>query len=392
MKNYFLLFILFMNIFSTSCVNGPEKSRNDITEININPEKSNQINIEDLIEDFEIIPLETNEESLIKQIYQIKIFDNNVYIKDVGTHSLKYFSQEGTFLSEIGHKGQGPGEFIQIDDFFVEGDTVSLFAWSGNKKWIRYTTNNKFLFETDIKFPFDRFCPVNKNRYLVDVGNGTVSDECSHYLYVIDDKFKVQSRIFPNVKPYDINLAVYQTSFCNNGDEILYLKDYCDTIYHVLGDNIDVLPKYRLNFGKHWYTKKFLDANYQKDVFGIYDAVNERQIAKFIMLTGSKNNMVISYSIHENNADQKFLAIYYKEKGITYNFRNTSGLLNALFSRTYTVDGDCFFSHITAEAFLEIAEMYNGDNEISKKLNKIMKNVDETDNPLIIKFKLRDLQ
>ncbi|GHT78172.1 hypothetical protein FACS189464_1150 [Bacteroidia bacterium] len=135
-----------------------------------------------MIKDFKIIPLETNDNCLIKQVKSIKSYNDDWYIQDFADVPVKVFSKDGKSVSEIGHKGGGPGEFLHFADFIVDKGAVHIFGWSGNRKWIRYSNSNQFLFETAMSFPFDHICKIDNNNYLAYVGHGTVFDESSYYL------------------------------------------------------------------------------------------------------------------------------------------------------------------------------------------------------------------
>ena len=66
-----------------------------------------------VIGDYELIPLETTDESLIGFIDKIEFYDDKIYILDrfFGS-SVFVFSKEGKFLSKLSRKGRGPGEYI----------------------------------------------------------------------------------------------------------------------------------------------------------------------------------------------------------------------------------------------------------------------------------------
>jgi hypothetical protein len=152
-----------------------------ITEIKIISDESNRTDLLQFIEDIQLTPLETGDHCLIGNVRRIKADEDCFYITCYDDGPVKMFSGDGKFISEIGRKGGGPGEHIQISDILIHGDTVSIFAWSGNRKWIRYLRDNRFLYETDMPFPFDGICRIGNDKYLVYVGNGTVSEESGFF-------------------------------------------------------------------------------------------------------------------------------------------------------------------------------------------------------------------
>jgi hypothetical protein len=387
MKNTIIIALL---VFS-ACNRERAADSGEIVEIRITPDHTGQTDILQLIEDIELIPLETNDNSLIGNINRVKTDEKHIYVLDYN-ESLNMFSKDGKFISQIGHKGQGPGEYLQISDFLPDRDTVHVFTWYGYGKWIRYSGSNRFLYETDITFPFEEICPLDGNRYLTYVSNGTVSEECAYYLYCVDTDFKIQSRIELKTPPSDIPLHISQNHFLQNSGRLLYRREYCDTVYTISRD-LEIRPAYRLDFGKHWYSRQFMETYHDKTVFEIYDAVNRNKYAKFIYLRGNDTHLIIAYAIQDDKDAKKYcnyLAVYNKKTGATYNFKESSGDLWAdLMIHPYCVQGNQFVSLISAEILMEIASKMDGGDIFSEKVKKCAEQMDESDNPVMVRFVLK---
>jgi hypothetical protein len=373
-----------------ACNQGNTISSKEIVEIKISPNKSNKVELLQLIESIELIPLETNDNSLIGNVRSVKADANYLYVSDYNDSPVKMFSKDGKFISATGHKGAGPGEYIQISDFFPSNDTINLFAWSGNRKWIRYSNDNKFLYETNMSFPFDVICPLNNDKYLLYVSNGKVSDECDYYLYCIDKDFKIQSRLDPKIPPTDIPFYIAQTHFFRNSEYVLYMKNYCDTVYTV-SHELDIHPKYHLDFGKHWFSESFLKTYYDKTVFQIYDAVNQSEYAKFISFCENKENFIVGYCIQHDKTDCFYITIYFKDTGKVFNFKSAStDLLVNLIVHPHCVDGNQFVSLIPAYELLEIASQIDA-GEVSEKIKECVKKIDESNNPVLVRYNFKPI-
>jgi hypothetical protein len=376
-----------------ACKQGKSDASEKISEVKITSDNSNQTDILQLIEDLNLVPLETGNNCLVGKVRMLKTDGNQLYLLEYNDNPIKVFSKDGKFVSEIGHKGSGPGEFIQMCDFLPDKDTVSIFAWSGNKKWIRYSMNNQLLYETNMSFPFDMICPIENNRYLAYVSNGTVSAECDYYLYCIDKKFEVQSRKDPKTPPKDIPLHVFQNHFCQNSGFLSYMKDYCDTIYSISHD-LDIRPKYHLDFGKNWYSKGFLEKYHNKSVFEIYNAIDQNKYVKFINFHESNEHLIIGYTIRQDDKkDCKYISIHFKDTGNTFNFKEkpSNDVLANLMMRPYYVRGNQFLSLISAEDLLDMASKIESDDDISKKVKRYAKQIDMEDNPIVVLFSLKKL-
>ena len=382
-------------IFLLSACEEQDKSVNkNITEIQIDSEKSNRIDILQVVEDVHFTPLETGDNCLIGNVRGMKTDENSFYIMDYGDNAVKMFSKDGKFVSEIGHKGQGPGEHIQISDILINRDTISLFAWSGNKKWIRYSDSNRFLYETDMAFPFNNICQIEDNKYLTYVSNSTVSSESACYLYCIDTNFNLLLRLDPKIPPTDIALAVAQNHFFQNGEYTFYIKEYCDTIYSISND-LNIHPKYHLDFGKNWYSRKFLERYHDRDFITIHDAINQNKYARFINFFVTEKHVLVNYYIHRDNGKQHeydtYLAVYCKNTANVLNFKgSTAGNTWVdLMARPYCVQGNQFVGLVEADKLLNLASKINEEDALSKKVKACAKQIGETDNPVLVRFNFK---
>jgi hypothetical protein len=330
---------------------------------------------------------------LIGRIDRLKTDGDNLYIWDYD-HTVKMFSKDGKFVSEIGHKGTGPGEFIQIADILINRDTISLFAWNGNKKWIRYSNNNQFLYETDMAFPFRQICHIEDDKYLAYVSNGTVSSESAYYLYCIDGDFNILSRLDLKIRPTDISLGFNQNSFFQIAGHTYYIREYCDTIYTISGD-LDIQPRYHLDFCKNWYSREFLERYHDENFIVIHDAMNQNKYARFVNFYENDRYILVDYFLHRSNGKQheydKYLAVYCKNTGTTLGFRSSSenNIWVDLMVHPYCVIDNEFFSLITADDLLNLASKIDGDDVLSRKVKACAEQINEMDNPVLVRFSFK---
>lgn len=96
------------------------------------------------------IPLETTKESFIDYIDQIWMADSYILI-NCRQAGLLLFQQDGKFVSKIGKRGRGPGEYGIIFHFDVISDTIYISS-SGRRGFLRYKFDGTFCDE--IKFNY----------------------------------------------------------------------------------------------------------------------------------------------------------------------------------------------------------------------------------------------
>ncbi|WP_042343247.1 6-bladed beta-propeller, partial [Capnocytophaga canis] len=130
----FLVCVLLFN----SCQNTPEKTRytqeqiaslqleetkiltpkmDSIKKIDLNPFLGKKhFEFGNLVSDVKIIPLETNNKSLIGGIYKIITTEEYIYIMDkFKGRNIIIFDKSGKFIKRFSH-GQGPGELSRLYD------------------------------------------------------------------------------------------------------------------------------------------------------------------------------------------------------------------------------------------------------------------------------------
>ena len=93
----------------------------------------------------ETIPLETNDSSLIATASKILVADDRIVILDFKSSTVKKFLSDGSYLGQIGNKGQGPEEYLMVYDISYNKDKQYLSMLSQYGELVNYTLDNKFV-------------------------------------------------------------------------------------------------------------------------------------------------------------------------------------------------------------------------------------------------------
>lgn len=88
--------------------------------ISVDLNMRNHVYSSELFADIQVIPLETTPESLIRQITQIKYFEERFYIHDYSRSCLLVFDSKGHFLFALNEKGNAPGQYLNLTDFEID--------------------------------------------------------------------------------------------------------------------------------------------------------------------------------------------------------------------------------------------------------------------------------
>ncbi len=290
-------------------------------------------------QDIKVVKLETNKNCyLTDNIRNIAISDRYIFIAE-----FKYIYQfdiHGNFIRKIGNNGNGPGEFVQVNDMQIDWSKkiINIFPGMTKGKIIKYDFNGNYLgdilFDSEDFIGFDIledsyiFHPFSINRFRPD---------CS-LLFRIDSigiKTKVKSSIYPfNNKGLQRGMRLGDTrnwSWWHN-KQLYLVEEGNDTIYEISKDSV----LYRgILSGKN---KLSLQKLYSKE-----DLTN----SDYIMLS-NKAFGPINSCIYESNrylilrckkGDTRYLAIYDKIEGQMYR-------TNYKYTKNDLVNSDAFFDDI----------------------------------------------
>lgn len=74
-----------------------------------------------------IVPLQTNDKSLIGRITKVIATDEYYFVFDRKNQKLLQFSKSGKFYRQIGQRGKGPGEYYAFLDFDIDESTQQIY-------------------------------------------------------------------------------------------------------------------------------------------------------------------------------------------------------------------------------------------------------------------------
>ena len=106
--------------------------------------KEYEIKLSDLMESVEIIRMDTVQEAFTK-IFRVAVSENYFAIHHVN-HPVKLYNRKnGKFLGNIGRKGNGPGEYVQVWNVEIDEPTNRIYLVNNNRNVIySYDINGKF--------------------------------------------------------------------------------------------------------------------------------------------------------------------------------------------------------------------------------------------------------
>ena len=215
-----------------------------------------------LVEDLQMIRLDKRDEALVG-VSSVIVTDNYVLFRNNKQNPYKLFDKKGKFLRTIGAYGQGPNEYLNVYDDWLDEKTGQIFIlpWQSDKI-LRFDLQGKALEPIPLKYR------VPKGKFFVNTANSTVSVFLLPFAgipavaWTQDFKGNMTGSIpagHLSVKP-DFSNEVASNKNTDGFDCSLFtfFEQRPDSIYHYNTKDNKLDPKFTLDFNNkpwkiHWY-------------------------------------------------------------------------------------------------------------------------------------------
>lgn len=136
-------------------------------------ETAEEIPVSKFCDSVEITVLETSKDVLLQWIDKVVRVNNVLYVLDRRSNLVAGFTMDGRFVRRYGNVGRGPGEYIRIADFAVNGNGNKLYLLdSQSQKLLTYALDSgKYLEETILGDRIDK-----RSGWIASVGDLLYAD------------------------------------------------------------------------------------------------------------------------------------------------------------------------------------------------------------------------
>ena len=358
--------------------------KNNLIKVDLN--NLQKASISDYFSHIELIPLETNDESVMNNVDKVVCYGERIYTLDYLQKVIHIFDDTGKFIFKINKYGQGPEEYLMVQDFIINPitgnlDLLSPFGFihsydlSGNHVKTSKRITNDELLAIHAQIPLDEKTNIFINKYGTSIVYYYDMDEMKILFHTYEDPNRI---IFsPNIYNY-------------NGKWFLYAA--YDNIVYELGADYElgtdaVVESYTLDFDKYNY--KLTEKIFSSDMSEF--SSREEYIAKrqevldkipYRIRRQDQNNRYVMANIKIKNDEDAFL-IYDKstqESKLMKHFNESVGF------QPYLVTNEYVLAYCPYGALDQYVNETMLDESNQQKFNTLVNTKGEELNPVLIKY------
>ena len=329
---------------------------------------------------YKFIPLETNNDCLFRGIGTIQIVDDKIYIIDSKDEKLLVFDISGKFITQVGKRGSGPGEYVSPCSFHV--DIVRRVLTIGDNNGLKLLHYNldtyKYLFSQ--KTPFFSECawlPDGNIAWIFPLGYKNETNKETYYIKITDSNLKEINLLYASFYSPEY-LAICGRDFYTLNDMCYVNMAFSPIIYKVESDKLT--PIYKIDLGSQKFASlDWLQQNAAEDYTSALIA------SDYITTHNVKETNDWISVFYYMKRGILFISFYNKKNATSYKFTgsefiNVTGLTGmGLIKGTYD---NCFIIPLFADALKR-------HNSKLKDLQPIIEKMKEDDNVVLCLFSIK---
>jgi hypothetical protein len=348
-----LISSLLLSLFLSSCSFEENESDYDIIVLDVDTfERDRNLAFKTL----EFIPLETNENCLLAEVFKLIYRNNFYYVLDRKSKKVFIYSEDGKFINSIYRVGQGPGEYVDIYTFDVDEENNIYINSMSTGKLIKYLYPDYLESEEyRLNFSAGDFAIDNKNNQIWVADVRTIRGGNSEQLAIYSEGELTTKLGARNV--FDDAVRPLKARYFFRFEEHLYFNPLYSPYIYELGEKHK--PVAKIKSSRFVSEKDFSE----DDLYGIEMA---------------KNKKIQGFDFFYKINEQYIGSLRGDFFVFLYDIASQKGKLISMpvegFASVITQNNDNLVGILSAGSF---KQMYPKQAE----------NVDEEDNPILVKMK-----
>ena len=336
------------------------------------------------VEDLEVVKLDGRDEALVGQ-GAVSVSDNYILVGRANNVPCKLFRRDGSFVGKVGNIGQGPGEYTMVYDMQIDEQAghIYLLPWNAKSIFV-YDMEGKYLKDIPLNKKYEKLI-VPKGKFKVDAAKNRVAVMLLPFNYlpvvawVQDMEGNFLHEVPMNhlgVKP-DFSNEVLSTKASDDALTayvFTFFELRKDTLYHLSLEDGKLQPKFTLDFG-------------QRDV-----TVHDYHEFPGHYVCGLTNPVQVSERTHQTEGEVFFMVNKVSKKGTFFRVGNDFLDNESIKYMPFHCSNGYYTLNIEPAVLIERLEIglkNHPDEARRKKMEALMKTIDEDDNNYIFIGKLK---
>ena len=262
--------------------------------ISVDPENVSGISFYELFSCVELIPLETNDNSLIKSVTKLISAGNKFYILDKDQGALFIFYKDGRYISKIQTLGRGPGEYTLLEDFTINEFNNNIELLNPRGEVLVYDTNG--VFKERIRIP------VRAIHYFANLSEALTvfysQYEPNKLIYYSREEERIVKEEYqvPDFIVRETPLISSYSPFSTYNGKVTFFQGFTDTIYEFRDTNLS--PRYIWDHGE--YNLKINKIAMDKTIRYYTNFLRSSNFVYGYYCYGENDDYIITRFIHKN--------------------------------------------------------------------------------------------
>lgn len=325
---------------------------------------------------------------LTNNLSKIKFYENRIYILDGKNKDLYVFDSEGKFQFPLHSSGLGPGEFSKVSSFSIDPHFNQIVVFDDSlSKILYYTIDGKFIKERKVGYRFIDFEFLPNGKIAVDL-NKTYNDHIpeieNNQLVVVDTTWKILSKGAKYNAESERGFFFTGTTLIHGMEGLFYLQPFTSTVY-LIDSNSSFVPKININFGKNSLPK---DANFSVPFQEFMSSYGDDYA--FMVDNGFHLKDILFYEILYSKGNRRYVFYSRRTGDMFYGRPNLDIEALGLFHvSTSLPDENVLVSYVSSEEVFQAKSVILDYGIKDNGLINLLENVESTDNPILIFYKLK---
>ncbi|MGE4569011.1 MAG: 6-bladed beta-propeller, partial [Bacteroidales bacterium] len=337
------------------------------------------------------VPLETNDSCLFGDIKKILIKEDLIFVMDKANKTIMIFDQTGKFKAKIDHAGNGPGEYLQINDFDVKNGLVYLYDIKS--KMLIYTLNGEWITTKDMAVVFSEFSICKDGSFFISTGSqrNEFIPEIDSYSFLLGypDSIITHKGLKRSESGNKMSILHFIDNVTRYGDTLLVIPQYSPSVYQLNPDKT-IRERYRVLFEKP-VTEEALEKA-DPEICNRDVVANGYQYLAFGWLETSEFSLFKYYFPGEDMPIQS-TSCYYSKKSrsvVSYDYADNRNPAFLYYTTPKTTYQDLFVSVLPPNRIIENKSRILEKNANNPEVLRILNQLKEEDNPVLMFFRIKE--